>query len=168
MGWHRVVGGRRVAWPLCLHPCCCKWGGLQREAVGEQIPPPSTRLEYLGLGIPRVPQHLGGRCGSPGTAPGGRHRAGLGGTQPGVASILVWAGHGSAVGPGRQVLGRVTALLGCRPISSSRANKLFPKGAFEFKTPCGARVLLWQSMLGLAPQGGRAFPPALFHRARSL
>lgn len=59
MGWHRVVGGRRVAWPLCLHPCCYKWGGLQREAEGEQIPPPSTRLEHLGLGIPRVPQHLG-------------------------------------------------------------------------------------------------------------
>uniref|UniRef100_A0A8D2MHB9 Chloride voltage-gated channel 2 n=1 Tax=Zonotrichia albicollis TaxID=44394 RepID=A0A8D2MHB9_ZONAL len=35
-----------------------KWGGLQREAEGEQIPPPSTRLEHLGLGIPPSLCHL--------------------------------------------------------------------------------------------------------------
>lgn len=51
MGWHRVAGGSRVAWLLCLHPCCYKWGQLQSEAEGEQIPPPSTMLEPLGQGI---------------------------------------------------------------------------------------------------------------------
>lgn len=41
--------------------------------------------------------------------------------------------------------------LGCRPILSSRGNKLCSKGAFESQDPCGVRVLLWQLMLDLSP-----------------
>lgn len=69
MGWHRLAGGSRVAWPLCLHPCCYKWGWLQSGAEGEQIPPPSTRLEPLGLDIPSCAPVPGGQCGSPWHSP---------------------------------------------------------------------------------------------------
>lgn len=130
-----------------------------------------TRLDPLGLGVPPgapAPgrQHVG-PCHGPRRWAPSRFRGHSAWGCSGPSQRWLWGGS-RARGGGHLAEGQYS--LGCRPVLSSRGNKLCSKGAFESQDPCGARVLLWQLLLDLPPVRwwcwhlclARAFPPSKF------
>lgn len=166
--WHGAAG-----WHSHLHPRYCKGFGCKQGAEGEQnLPPNPDRTGLPGTRhSPGCPNNMGAPCQPlawPQEVGTELIRGALMGVCPGPGQDWTWGGSGTG-GGGSLAGGQHSS--GCRPISSSRGNKLRPKGAFERRAPCRAGVLLWQLMLNLAPKvvvpPNRAFPLAYFHRARS-
>lgn len=146
-GWHD---------PFACIPAVAGGVGCKRGEGGRGKSSPRSQAGPPGAGHPAgCPNTPGGSVAAPRHGPRRWARSQFGGHSawgcPGPGRGRLW-GDSGAGGGGRLAGGQHSS--GCRPVSSSRGNKLRPKGAFEHRAPCGAGVLLWQPMLDPAPPRG--------------